>query len=157
VLATARHSRSPVLAPLAGGGALVTWIEDAATGLEGPSAAIVARLDSAGRVVGVPTELALSGEGRPTAVAVTSIAGAPSRESIEVVVARSGSAGVTLDAVRLADDGAPVERAWPLIDLDAPPAFDVTFAVTNDGLVFDDVGPGPGDRRVRRAAVSWLR
>ncbi len=157
VLATARHSRSPVLAPVASGGALVTWIEDAATGLEGPSAAIVARLDSAGRVVGVPTELALSGEGRPTAVAVTSIAGAPAGESIEVVVARSGLAGVTLDAVRLADDGAPVERAWPLIDLDAPPAFDVTFAVTNDGLVFDDVGPGPGDRRVRRASVSWLR
>ncbi len=152
VLATARHSRSPVLAPTSDGGEIVVWIEDTPTGLEGPSAAMVARLDSAAHVVGVPSELPLAAEGRPTAVAVTSVT-----DGTEVVVARSGPEGVTLDAVRLRADGTPVARAWPLVDLDAPPAFEVALAISSDGVVFDDIGSGPSDRRVRRAAVSWLR
>jgi hypothetical protein len=48
-------------------------------------------------------------------------------------------------------------RPWPLIDLDAPAAFDVTFALAADALVFDDVGAGPTDRRLRRAAVTVPR
>jgi hypothetical protein len=154
VLATARHSRSPALAPLRGGGAIVAWIEDAPTGLEGPSSAVAARLDAAGRVLGSPAEMALASSGRPTSLALVP-SGAD--EPVEAVIARAGPGGVTLDSIGLAADATTIVKAWPLLDLDAPPAFDVAFAATADGLVFDDVGAGPGGRRVRRASVRWPR
>ena len=64
VLATAAHSRSPQIVP-AGDGALVAWIEDVPTGLEGPGAAMLARLDGRAHVVGEPRSLALAARGRP--------------------------------------------------------------------------------------------
>jgi hypothetical protein len=154
VLATARHSRSPQLAPLKAGGALVAWIEDAPTGLEGASAAVAARLDIAGRVLGSPAEIALAASGRPTSIAF--VPGATD-ETAEAVIARAGTGGMTLDSIRLAGDATTLVKAWPLVDLDAPPAFDVAFAATADGLVYDDVGAGPGERRIRRASVRWPR
>jgi len=152
VLSTARHSRSPKLAATIDGGALVVWIEDAPTGLEGPSTAVVARLDGAARAVGAAHELPLAGGGRPTAIDVAKL-----DEGVEVILVRSALAGVTLDAMRLGDDGAILTKAWPLVDLDAPASFDVALAVSGDGLVFDDVGVAPGERRVRRASIRWGR
>jgi hypothetical protein len=155
VLATARHSRSPQLAPLKSGGALVAWIEDAPTGLEGPSAAMAARLDVAGRVLGSPAAIPLAGPGQPTGIAF--VPGDPAADDAEAVVARASPGGMTLDAVRVGSDGAALAKAWPLLDLDAPAAFDVAFVPTADGLVFDDVGADPRARRIRRASVRWPR
>ena len=154
VLATARHSRSPQLAPLKAGGAIVAWIEDAPTGLEGPSAAVTARLDMAGRVLGSPSQLTLSSAGRPTGIAFV-----PGSDGafVEAVVARAGAGGVTLDSIGLGDDATTIIKPWPLFEVDAPQAFDVAFAATADGLVFDDVGAVPGERRIRRATVRWPR
>ncbi len=151
VLASAPHSRSPQLA-VAGEGAVLAWIEDSATGLEGPAAAMVAVLDRTGRVAQAPAILPLSGEGRPTALAL-----APSREGVRAVVVRSGAAALTLDAAVLGPDGLPATKAWPLLDIEAPASFDVAVALAGDVLVFDDVGTAPGDHHVRRAAVSWQR
>jgi len=65
-------------------------------------------------------------------------------------------ADVTVDAATIAADGTP-GRTWPLLDLDAPPSFEVALALSGDAILFDDVGASPADHRVRRAAVSWTR
>ena len=97
VLATAPHSRSPQLAPSADGRAVViAWIEDAATGLEGPGAAMVAVLDRDARVVRAPVKLPLSAEGRATSIAL-----AATRDAVRAVVVRSAQGGITLDAMVL--------------------------------------------------------
>jgi len=46
---------------------------------------------------------------------------------------------------------------WSLIDLDAPPSFEVALAMSGDQLIFDDVGARPGENRVRRALIQWRR
>jgi len=152
VLASAPHSRSPQLAPSEGDSAVLAWIEDAATGLEGPAAAMVAVLDRSGRVERAPSMLPLSAEGRPTAIAL-----APSRDGVRAIVVRSGTKTLTLDAVLLGADGMPATRPWPLLDVEAPASFDVAVALAGDALLFDDVGGAPGDHHVRRAAVGWRR
>ena len=152
VLASAPHSRSPQLAPADGDTAVLAWIEDVATGLEGPAAAMVAVLDRNGRVTRAPSILPLSAEGRPTSIAL-----APSREGVRAIVVRSGTASLTLDALLLGADGMPATRPWPLLDVEAPASFDVAVALAGDTLVFDDVGNAPGDHHVRRAAVTWRR
>jgi hypothetical protein len=149
VLATASHSRSPSLAALAGGGAILAWIEDAPSGLDAPGAAMVARLDASAHLVGVPAALPSSKDERPTNVVLDSQSG-----DVRAVIAHGGRDGLTLDALRLAQDGTPVTSST-LLDLDASSSFDVSLALTTDGLVFDDVGSAPGDRRVRRAAIDW--
>jgi hypothetical protein len=151
VLASAPHSRSPQLVA-AGDGAVLAWIEDTATGLEGPAAAMVAVLDRSGRVVRPPSILPLAASGRPTALAL-----APSQEGVHAIIVRSGADALTLDAAVLGADGMPATRAWPLLDVEAPASFDVAVALAGDAVLFDDVGNAPGDHHVRRAAVAWSR
>jgi hypothetical protein len=148
VLATAAHSRSPELAVVEGG-ALIAWIEDAPPGIEAPAAALLARLDMSGRVVGVPASLGLAELGRPTNIALTSFP-----RGAQAVVARSADAGVTLDAFSLSPDGRQ-QPPWPIADLDAPPSFDVVLALAGGAAFFDDVGASATEHRVRRVAVSW--
>jgi len=152
VLATARHSRSPALAPAADGRALLAWIEDAPPGLDAPASAMVACLDANVRLTCTPSELAPAAEGQATTVAL-----APSSEGVRAVIARSSHAGVSLDALRLGSEGTPLVTPWSLIDLDAPPSFEVALAISGDQLIFDDVGARPGENRVRRALIQWRR
>jgi hypothetical protein len=150
VLATAAHSRSPEIVTTADG-ALVAWIEDGPTGLDAPAAALVARLDARGNVVGKASWLPMAGHGRATALSL-----APAGEGARVILARNDRDDVTLDAMTLGPDGAP-GRPWALLDLDAPGSFDVALALAGDALFFDDIGPSAADHRVRRAALSWSR
>jgi hypothetical protein len=152
VLASAPHSRSPQVAATEGGTAVLAWIEDVATGLEGPAAAMVAVLDRNARVVRSPSILPLSAEGRPTSMTLAS-----SRDGVRAIVVRSRAETLTLDAVLLGADGVPVTRPWPLLDVEAPASFDVAVALAGDALVFDDVGTAPGDHHVRRATLAWRR
>jgi len=153
VLATAAHSRSPSLAVVGDGtGALVAWIEDAPTGVDAAGSAMIARVDTAGHVLGAPAALELAGEGRPTAVVLSA---APIGGAVRAVVARATRDELTLDALSLGDDGKTASPPWPLVDLDAPASFDVALTLAGDALVYDDAGATPDDRRVRRALVSW--
>jgi hypothetical protein len=149
VLATAGHSRSPQLAALADG-ALVAWIEDAPSGLDAPGAAMVAKLDEAGHVVGTPSKMPLAAEGRPIAMALQR-----SDTAVRAVVARSVGDSVTLDAVVFSANVPAGAQPWPLVDLDAPGAFEVTVALAGASVFFDDVGKTPANHRVRRAVVGW--
>jgi hypothetical protein len=156
VLETTTNSRSPQLAALGGGeGALLGWVEEAPAALEGPGAAFVARIDRSARVVGTPAELPLASDGRPTSVALVP----PARGDTEVraLVARSTTDNVQIDAVRVGFDGAPLGLPFPLLDLDAPPTFEVALACPRDAVFFIDIGDSPADHRVRRAEVSWPR
>jgi hypothetical protein len=151
VLGSAPHSRSPQLVPTPdGSGAVVAWIEDAATGLDGPGAAMSALLDRGGHVTQTPEMLPMVAEGRPTAIVLE-----PSRDGARAVVVRSGRAAVSLDAMQIAPDGGVAGKPWPLLDIEAPASFDVAVALAGDTLVFDDVGATPGDHHVRRAALAW--
>lgn len=150
VLATAAHSRSPQIAA-AGDGAVVAWIEDAPTGLEGPGAAMVARLDGRARVAGKPAPLPAAARGRPTTLALGAAG-----DGLRAILARSDADDVTLDAVALSAEGAPA-RPWPLLDLDAPSSFDVAVALVGDAVFYDDIGATPSEHRIRRAAVQWGR
>jgi hypothetical protein len=152
VLATARHSRSPQIVPTPDGGALVAWIEDAPTGLDGPASAMVARIDASLRVSGTPAALPLGADEQPTAIALMA-----DRDGARAVVARAGRTGVTLDALHLDADGTPSNPPWHLIDLDAPASFDIALALAGNALLFDDVSGAPGGRRIRRATLDWGR
>lgn len=150
VLATAAHSRSSRLAA-AGDGAVVAWIEASPAGLDAPGAAMAARLDGAGRVVGAPWRIALAPDATPASIELASAG-----DVVRAVVARSAHGSVTLDAVALSAD-APSAKAWTLLDLDAPASFDVTLALSDDAVFFVDSGSTAAARRVRRAAVAWRR
>ena len=153
VLASAPHSRTPHLAPTAkGDSVVVVWIEDAATGLEGPGAAMAALLDRDGRVARAPSILPLSAPGRATSIALAS-----SREGVRAVVVRSGQEALSLEAISIGADGLPATKPWPLLDLEAPASFEVAVAFAGDALVFDDVGAAPGEHIVRRADIAWRR
>lgn len=153
VLATEAHSRSPDLALAGDDGAIVGWIEAPPTGVDAPGAAMVARLDTRGHVVGAPQRLPLAAAGRPTSIAL----GAPSRGGVHAVIARSAGDEVTLDGLAIGADGTPATKPWPLLDLDASGSFDVALALAGGALVYDDMGSSPADHRVRRAAVEWRR
>ncbi len=150
VLATAAHSRSPELAAV-GDGAMVAWIEEGPTGLDAPSAGMMARLDGAGHVVGRPGVIPMAGRGRAMALVI-----APASDGVHAIVARNDRDDVTLDAVGIAIDGT-AGHPWALLDLDAPGTFEVALALTGDTLYFDDIGRAAADHRVRRAALSWSR
>jgi hypothetical protein len=147
VLATAAHSRSPAVEAV-GTGALVAWIEDAPPGVDAPGAALFARLDETAHVRDTGA-LELAESGRPTALALE---GSPA--GTRVVLATAAHEVVTLDAAVVKDAGATA-RAWPLVDLDAPGAFDVAVALAGGALVYDDVGATAGERRVRSMAIGW--
>lgn len=151
VLATAAHSRSPEIAPT-GDGAVVVWIEDSPGEIEGPGTAMTARLGASGHVVGTPQRLPLAAEGRPRSIALASAAG-----TLHVVVARAVHGEMTLDAVVLPPEASAPAGPWPLLDIDAPSAFDVALALSGDTLFYDDTGRAPGSHRIRRAAIAWHR
>jgi hypothetical protein len=152
VLSSAPHSRSPQIATTSDGGALVAWIEDAPGGIEGPGAAMIARLDPSGHVISAPARLPLHAPGRPTSIALIEAG-----DGARVVIARATGDTISLDAVSLGSDGSPVTRPWPLFDLDAAAPFDVVLAIAGESLFFDDVGLQRATHRIRRAAVSWRR
>jgi hypothetical protein len=151
VLATASHSRSPVLA-IAGDGAFVGWIEDAPPSLDAHGTAVVARLDTSAHVVGAAVPLPLADQGNPASIILV-----PDADGARAFVARSHRDEVSLDAVALRADGSPVPPAWRLLDLDAPATFEVSLAAAGDAIYFDDIGLTQADHRVRRAAVVWRR
>ncbi|MGD0675617.1 MAG: hypothetical protein ABSC94_09380 [Polyangiaceae bacterium] len=152
VLATDRHSRTPWLLPSTNGDALLGWIEDAPSGLEGPGAAMIARIDRTGHVAATPVPLLFVPGERPTGIVLARELG-----GARAVVSHAGREGVDLDAVGLTEDGAPSKNVFRLLELDAPPSFDVAFRVAGDAIVFDDVGASSGEHRVRRASILWKR
>jgi hypothetical protein len=154
VLATAAHSRSPQIAAVSGG-AIVVWIEASPGEIDAPGSAMMARVGDTGRVVGAPVRVDLGGEGRPTAIALGS-----SDDGVRAVVARTLGDAVTLDGVVVPADDSRPPRAWPLLDIDAPAAFDVALALVGGatgGLFYDDTATAPGSHRVRRATIAWRR
>lgn len=152
VLATARHSRSPSLAALSDSRALVAWIEDAPAGVDALAMGMIGCLDSRSNVACPPVELPLAGPGQPASIVM-----AAARDEVHAVVARSSlGGGITLDGIRLGGTGAPVAPPWPLVVLDAPASVDVSLAIAGDGIVYSDVVvSGPGQRRIRRAEITW--
>jgi hypothetical protein len=156
VLETATNSRSPSIIGLDGGdGAMVAWIEEAPSQLEGPGAAFVARVDRTGRVVGKPSELPLVSTGRPTGVVLAQPA--PGSPDVRALVVRNTADNVQIDTLFLGLDGVPEGPAFPLLDLDAPSTFEAALACPHDAVFFVDVGDSPADHRVRRAQVAWPR
>jgi hypothetical protein len=155
VLATAAHSRSPVLAPTPDGLTLA-WIEDAPMGVEargaGVATAMVAHLDAEGRVATSPQRLPLAAEGTPTSVALDPVAG-----GIHAVVVRATREGLAADGFTLTNEGLAPAKAWSLVDLDGPPSLDVPVEILGDVLVVADAGAAQGERRVRRATLAWRR
>ncbi len=151
VLATARHSRSPALAAVSDSRALVAWIEDAPSGVDALAVGMIGCLDRRANVVRAPVELPLGGAGQPASIALAS-----AEDEVHAVVARSGTGGgVTLDGIRLGASGAPLAPPWPLVVLDAPATVDVSLAMAGNDIVYSDVVPGPGQRRIRQAKVAW--
>jgi hypothetical protein len=154
VLATAAHSRSPQLAAVEGGGAIVGWIEDAPTGLEGPGAALIARLEP-GPVVAPAVPLPLAPGERPSSITFV-----PEPGGARIILAHPTADVLTLDALRVDAGGRVTSRSTHLLDLDAPPVFEPSVALTQGALFYVDVGLPGGDRsshRIRRATVSWTR
>jgi hypothetical protein len=151
VLATARHSRSPVLAAVSDSRALIAWIEDAPAGVDELAVGMIGSLDRRANVIRPPVELPLAGPGQPASIALASAEG-----EVHAVVARSGiGGGTTLDGIRLGPTGAPVAPPWPLVVLEAPASVNVSLAMAGDGIVYSDVVPVPGQRRIRRAEIAW--
>jgi hypothetical protein len=151
ILATAAHSRSPSLA-VSGDQLAVGWVEEAPLGADSSTSqaygAMLAWLDPHGRPLRQPGHLAGAGEGFPTAITLDGTA-----TSIHVVLARSTRDAIDLDALEITRDPAP--RTYPLFGLDGPPSLDVAFVLLGDALYFNDEGQEAGDRRARRAAVTW--
>jgi hypothetical protein len=156
LLATARHSRSPSVAATPDGGAVVAWIEAAPAGVDAASDAMVATVDPSLHVVGAPAVwTCATSPGRPAHP--TAITLARSGADVRAVAACAAADGITLQAARIGGPGDGDRPPVPLLDLDAPPSFEISLALAGDGLVFDDMGSSRGDHRVRRAAVAWSR
>jgi hypothetical protein len=152
VLASAAHSRSPSLAATADGVA-IGWIEDAPMGADATSSlahgAMIVKLDDHGRPRGAPIKVRGAGDGFPTAIALETAGTA-----LHGVVARGAKEELDVDAIELAP-GADNVRAFPLMTLDGPPSLDVSLSLLGGALYYNDDGPEPGDRRARRAVISW--
>jgi hypothetical protein len=152
VLATTTHSRSPALAPLPDGTAIVAWIEEGLPGVEGHGTLMAACLDAGARLSCPARNLTLAGDGRPMSLALVSGEG-----DVRAVVARTARDGVTIDALRLGPAAAVLTPPWPVAVLDAPGSFETTVAAARSGVFFIDVGSSPAERRIRRVAVAWPR
>ncbi|WP_394844066.1 hypothetical protein LZC95_44310 [Pendulispora brunnea] len=156
VLATAAHSRSPVLAP-AGDGVAVGWIEEAPMGTEPNNSAaygaMVAWLDASGQPVREPVRTAGMGPGFPTAIAFQNV---QAQGPLRAILARSTRDELSLDAVELppnpATSAAPV-RVFPLIALSGPPSLDISLAFLEGALFYSD--GLPEEERVRRLTIGW--
>ncbi len=154
VLASAAHSRSPVLAGTTDA-VFLAWIEEAPSGAESQSSvahgAMLARLDERGKPKGGLFKVRASGDGFPSAVALEGTG-----TGLRGVIARGDKEQLELDALELrAGDAAP--RAFPLLTLDGPPSLDVSLVLHDGALYYYDDGPEPGDRRARRASILWKK
>ncbi len=151
VLATARHSRSPTLAAASATRALIAWIEDPPAGVDALGTGMLGCLDTRAGVACPPVELPLAGPGQPASIVLESAG-----DEVHAVTARSGiGAGITLDGLRLDAGGAPLAPPWPLVALDAPPSVDISLALAGNVVIYSDVVPGPGQRRIREAEITW--
>ncbi len=154
VLASAAHSRSPVLAATTEGVA-IGWIEEAPAGADAQTSAahgaMIARLDERGKPRGGLFKVRGAADGFPTALALEG-AGA----GLRGVLARGDKEQLELDAVELLAAAAG-PRAFPLMTLDGPPSLDVSLVLQDGALFFYDDGPEPGDRRARRASILWKK
>jgi hypothetical protein len=153
VLATAAHSRSPVLAARQHDVALA-WIEEAPMGADpGRSRAYGAMftwLDPGGRPTAEPSRLPVAGDGFPTAIAFDD-----GRNALHAVLARATEDRIVLDALDLTGRGEATP--YPLLTLDGPPSLDVALGVTGGSLFYEDESADAEARRVRRATVRWTR
>ena len=153
LLASAAHSRSPSLAP-SGEGLVVAWIEEAPLGADAASSvahgAMLATLDARGHLREPPLKLRGAGDGFPTAITLD-----PFATGVRAVIARSTKEQMSFDTMELG--GLPIPRTFPLFTLDGPPSMDVSMTLLDGVLYFNDDGPAPGDRRARRATISFKR
>ena len=153
VLASAAHSRSPVLAATTDGVA-IGWIEDAPLGADAATSAahgaMISRLDERGKPRGL-VKVRGAGDGFPSAIALEA-AGA----GLRGVVARGGKDELDVDAIEL-PAGEDVARAYPLVTLDGPPSLDLSLNLLDGALFYYDDGPEAGDRRARRATILWKK
>lgn len=148
VMATAAHSRSPVLVRDGKGELVVAWIEETPAGADASTTsgygAFVAWLDERGRPVGEPRRLTGAG-GAPSAIFLASDAA-----GVRAFVARALRDELVVDTARIPPEGA-IGALYPLFRLDAPPSFDVALSYEGGALFYIDDGPLQGDARVRRA------
>ncbi|MFO0678950.1 MAG: hypothetical protein U0169_20650 [Polyangiaceae bacterium] len=152
VLSTAAHSRSPVLAS-SGDDIALAWIEEAAQGIvanpTNAHGAVLAWLDPRGLVSGEPVRIRTAGDGVATAVALEG-----RDDSIRIVVTRSTTDDLVLDAGRIS----PIERKTPtlyfLVGLEGPPSMSVPLVLENGALLVSDEGGMDGVRRLRRATLA---
>ena len=150
IVASAAHSRTPSLV-LADERLHVAWIEDAPHGIEAPSSsgygAMWCTIEPNDRTASEPRRVPVAGEGAATSVALAVVAG-----RVRSVVARTTGEAIALDAVDLSVSS---PRAYPLLTLDGPPSMDVALSMPAKALYFNDDGPAPRDRRLRRARIEW--
>ncbi len=148
VIATAAHSRSPVLVAL-GNNAGLAWIEEAPANA-GPSeayGAMIATLDGSAKPVGDPRRLRLpAADGLETSIALD-----PTSKTFRGVVAEKSADELVLWVFQ--SSGGDVKAAR-VVSLDGPPSLDVPLAITQGELFFGDDGPDAGDARLRYATID---
>lgn len=153
VLATAAHSRSPSLAA-SGDGIVVGWIEEAPMGAEATNAtaygAMIAWLDPKGRRVGEAVRTRGAGEGFPSAIVLD-----PHASPLRGILARSSRFELALDTLEISETR--VVRTYPIMSLDGPPSLDVSLALLDNIVFFNDDGPEAGARRARTLTLAWSR
>jgi hypothetical protein len=153
VLATAAHSRSPVLA-LRGSDVALAWIEEAPMGAEASRTraygAMLAWLSPSGKPLVEPAHVPVAGDGFPTAITLDGASGA-----LRGILARSAGDAIVLDALDVKRDG--TSTPFALVTLDGPPSLDVSLAIAGDQVLFNDEGEGDTAKRARRAVLRWAR
>jgi hypothetical protein len=152
VMATAAHSRSPVLGWGEAGRVDIAWIEEApmSSGSDNSGAygALIGSLDEQGHLVGDVVKTHGASEGFPTSVAIER-----SSAVLRVVLARAARDDLSLDVLELSKD----HETQPslLYMLDGPPSLDVSLSLLGGAAYFNDEGVEVGDGRARRVSVSW--
>ncbi len=153
LLATAAHSRSPSLAA-SGDGIVVGWIEEAPMGAEATNAtaygAMLAWVDAKGHRIGEAVRTRGSGEGFPSAIILD-----PHATPLRGILARSSRFELALDTLEVSDTRAV--RTYPIMSLDGPPSLDVSLALLDNIVFFNDDGPEAGARRARALTLAWSR
>jgi hypothetical protein len=151
LLPSAAHSRSPRLGAVPGGGAAVTWIEDAPFGAENVNesfGAMISVLDKNMQIATPASRLALAGPGTAQA---TELEGTGT--GLRVVVARTTRAGIVLDALeQVAPYTSPLGQ---LLSLEGNASTDVPLSLSAGALFFAEDGQDPRERRLRRALLRW--
>jgi hypothetical protein len=152
LLASAAHSRSPVLAAGRNGGVAVGWIEEAPHGVSAARSsgygAMFVQVDERGRPRHAPIRWLGAGDGAPTSIALRTREGA-----IEVALARSSPVGTTIDFGALGpDDETP--NFYPLHHLEGPASLQTLLVLGGASLFVQDIALEQRElRRIRRAAL----